>query len=707
MKGFKHTIALCAILLLVSLTSSQAQINNIDQLSPAQLKKFAKTATRANDAFTAIVFLERYHSLKPGDQEVNYQLAGLHRNVRNYIQAKELYAVVSKEASGKYPLSQFYYAQMLKATGNYDEAIVEFKKFKRDYQGKDEPVYSKIVKNEISGCDSAKFIIANPLDINIEKLNSSINSPHIELSPIPVNDNAFIYSSLRIDSLVFFSERNADSAMPVRQFYLARKEGMDWNGGEPLSGTINIPGVETGNGVISRDGKRFYFTRSTRNWQGQVISAIYRSTREGDQWTRIEKLPPIINDPNYTSTQPALGRTAQSDREIIFYVSNQPEGKGGLDIWYTVWDDEKDSYSKPQNLGSRINTVGDEMTPFYDLTTRTLYFSSTGLPGIGGLDIFSAFGERRKWSNVVNAGYPINSSYDDLYFTLSRKGDNGFLVSNRPESNDINTCCDDIFSYRWNDFISITVTGTIYPFEQDRFGRKKDMSNFDFMNPDESMEPMKDAIIALYKLDKENNEYVFMDRYTTAVDGNYYFALQPNQEYEFKMEGFQYFDEKMFLSTEFFNFSDTITMPPTWVNVLTDKPIVLADIYYEFNSADLSGRAKSILDTTLLILLKEAPEFIVEIGSHTDSVGGKQYNLELSQKRANSVVTYLISKGIPTDRLIAKGYGDTDPVAPNSKPDGTDNQEGREKNRRTEFRIVGTVGGAEEDEVFIETNKRK
>lgn len=138
MKGFKHTIALCAILLLVSLSSSQAQINNIDQLSPAQLKKFAKTAIRSNDAFTAIVFLERYHNLKPNDQEVNYQLAGLHRNVRNYLQAQELYAVVSKEALGKYPLSQFYYAQMLKATGNYEEAIAEFKKFKRDYQGKDE-----------------------------------------------------------------------------------------------------------------------------------------------------------------------------------------------------------------------------------------------------------------------------------------------------------------------------------------------------------------------------------------------------------------------------------------------------------------------------------------------------------------------------------------------------------------------------------------
>jgi OmpA-OmpF porin, OOP family len=704
-RGFKYNIVFVGAILFFS-TLGQAQVTDINSLTPFQLKRFAKSAERANDAFTAIFYYEKYLSLKKNDQAVKYELAELHRQVRNYNQAKDLYEQVSKTASNKYPLAQFYYAQMLKATGNYDEAIENFNKFKRNYKGKkDERTYSKIVRNEINGCDSAKIIIQNALNVSVENLNSSINSPHIELSPIPIDDETFIYASLRIDSLVYFTDQNFDTAMPVRQFYIAKKEGMDWNGGNLLTGNVNIPGVETGNGVISRDGLRFYFTRCTRNWQGEVICAIYRSEKEGGEWGKIEKLPPLINDPNYTSTQPALGRTAQSDREIIFYVSNRPEGKGGLDIWYTIWDQEKDKYSKPRNLGSRVNTVGDEMTPFYDLPTRTLYFSSTGLPGIGGYDVFSAFGERNRWSQVQNIGYPLNSSYDDLYYTVSRKGEDGFFVSNRPDSLDKVTCCDDIFYYRWNDFIRITVTGAIYPFEKDRFGRKRDLSGFDFMNPDKSVEPLEGAKIALYMLDRESNEYVFMDRYTTGKNGKYYFTLKPDQEYEFRMEGFQYFDETMFLSTEFFNFSDTIGMPPTWVNVLTDKPIVLADIYYEFNSAELSSRAKSILDTTLLVLLKEAPEFIVEIGSHTDSIGDTKYNLELSQKRANSVVDYLISKGIPTNRLVAKGYGATKPVALNYKPDGSDFPEGREKNRRTEFRIIGTVGAAEEDEEYFDYKK--
>jgi OOP family OmpA-OmpF porin len=698
-KGIKYiTLALVTLTLAISL---KGQVANMDQLTPGQLIKFAQNAERAGDVFTAIFFYEKYREFRPHNNKVNYKLACLQQHVRNYEKARDLFEIIVKEASDKYPMAQFYYAQMLKSTGKYDEAIAQFNKFKRSYSEKDSRDIGKLVRNEIEGCDSAKKIISTPLNINISSLNNSVNSPHIELSPIPIDNNTFIYASLRIDSLVYFNDKNIDTALPVRQFYIAHKEGMDWTGGELMPQPINVPGVESGNGVLSRDGQRFYFTRSVKNWQGKVISSIYRSTLTDGKWGEPVKLPPIINDPNYTSTQPALGRTAQSDREIIFFVSDRPDGKGGLDIWYTVWNDQKDAYTKAKNLGSKVNTAGDEMAPFYNLPTRTLYFSSTGLPGIGGLDVFSAFGERSDWTQVKNIGYPVNSSYDDLYFTVSKNGEDGFFVSNRPDSLNPATCCDDIFYYSWNDFIRITVTGTIYPFEKDRFGRKRNLADFDFMNPDASIEPMNKAIIALYMLDNETNEYAFLDRFTTGTNGKFYFNLQPNNEYEFRTEGFQYFDEKNYMSTDYFNFSDTISMPPIWVNVMTDKPIVLENVYYDFNSADLSERAKSVLDTTLLVMLKEAPEFIIEIGSHTDSIGEAKYNLDLSQKRADNVVSYLISKGIPKERLVAKGYGSTQPVAQNFKSDGSDNPDGREKNRRTEFRIVGTIGSGQEDEDFI------
>jgi len=572
-------IIIAVIFLFIFSNTVFCQITDINKLNKGQLKRFAKNSIRAGDVQSAIYFYEAYRKIQPNDSKINYELANLHNQARNYLKARDLYFLVIEEDEHKYPLSRFYYAQMLKSTGDYENAIAHFDMFRKDYKGnKDSRTYSRLARNEISGCDSALAIIQNPLNVTIQSLNSSINGPHIELSPIPVDDNNFIYASLKVDSLVFFTDVNADTAIPVRQFYRAHKEGMDWMGGDLLEGEINIPGVETGNGVFSRDGKRFYFTRCVKNWQGKVICSIYRSTKEDKVWGKPEKLPPMINDPNYTITQPALARTAKSNREIIYFVSDRPGGKGGLDIWYTVWNDEKDLYSEPRHVGSRINTAGDEMTPFYNFANRTLYFSSTGLPGIGGLDVFKTFGERKKWSDVENVGYPINSSYDDLYYTVSRKQEDGFFVSNRPDSLDMNTCCDDIFYYRLNDFIRITVTGVIYPFETDRFGRKKDLTGFDFMNPGEDVKPLNNAVIAMHVMDKKENEYVFVDRYTTGEDGRYYFTMAPDQDYEFKMEGFQYFDSKNYFSTAFFNFSDTIEMPPIWVNVYSEKPIVLENI---------------------------------------------------------------------------------------------------------------------------------
>ncbi|NJK86636.1 MAG: tetratricopeptide repeat protein [Bacteroidales bacterium] len=206
----------------------------VDGLTPGQLKKFGKSAQRSGDLYTAIFFYERYREYRENNQDINFTLAELHRSARNYEKAAELYNQVKLKAAKKYPLAQFYFAQMLKSMGQYDDAITEFNKFKRSYKGqKDERVYSKLVKIEVEGCDSAKKIIEKPLNLTISNLNNSINGPHIELSPVPVNDSLFIYASLRIDSLVYFNENNVDTAKPVRQFYQALKPEMTGLGEHP------------------------------------------------------------------------------------------------------------------------------------------------------------------------------------------------------------------------------------------------------------------------------------------------------------------------------------------------------------------------------------------------------------------------------------------------------------------------------------------
>ncbi|MCG8701813.1 MAG: OmpA family protein [Bacteroidales bacterium] len=687
-----------------------AQRKNPASMSARQLKKVAEYAKRTGDQHAAIHFYEMYLQKDSSNQRVNFQLALLQRDVRNYFKARDLFYRVFTEEGEKFPLSEYYYAEALKATGEYDSAKIVFNTFKKNYRNikgkknQDYKDYSRKVRIQITGIDSAKMLMERPLNLTINSLNSTINSPHVELSPFPIDNNTFIYASLKLDEMIFTGRKPADSLLPSRKFYLANKSGLDWIGGERIKWNINIEGVETCNGVLSRDGERFYFTRCEQNWQGKEICSIYLTKKEEDGWTDPEKLPAHINNPDYTSTHPALGNAAADGKEILYFVSDRPGGRGGLDIWYSVWSDTRKLWSRVKNCGGSINSRGDDITPFYFPQTRSLYFSSNGYAGMGGYDIYSASGEKMRFTKPLNAGHPINSSYDDLYYTASKTGEFGFFASNRPglESQSNQTCCDDIYYYSWNNFIKITTTGLIYPFEKDKYGRKRNLDNFDFFNPPSYIKPLENATIAMYRMNKDTKEYEFQERFTTERNGRYSFTMLPNEDYEFRMEGFQYFDSKNFFSTEGMNFSDEIEMPPIWVNVLSSEPVVLENVYFDFNSSVLKDSVKSVLDSTILLILKEAPEFVAEIGAHTDSIGTRESNMELSIERAESVVSYLVRKGISRNRLVAKGYGASQPVAPNFNADGSDNPDGRAQNRRTEFRIIGTIGQEEDDEEYFD-----
>lgn len=668
-------------------------------IPPSTLKNFARNADRLGDVYTAIDYLEKYCKIKQRDGEMQFRLAELYRISRNYEKAATQYAKVYKGWSDKYPVAIFYQAQMLKATGNYTDAKEIFTKAQKKLKNfKSETINSTVLKDEIKGCELAEGIKAKPLKVSMDHLNTTINKPHIEFSPIPVSDSVMIYASLKMDSIMHF-KRDDTSPLPVRQFYLARKEGNDWIGGTAMPGPFNVEGMETGNGAFSRDGNRFYFTHSSKNWQGKMKSELYMSEKIGKAWSEPVRLSDQINPPDYTATQPAVGTTSKSNYDVIYFVSDRPGGRGGLDIWYTIYNPAKKQFSTPRNCGSRINTAGDEMTPFYEHATRTLYFSSSGLPGLGGLDIFSSMGEIRKWQVPKNIGYPLNSSYDDLYFTTSKSREDGFFTSNRPGGVALHnpTCCDDIYHYRWTDFIKLDVSGVVLPAEKKQYGGKKNYDQVDYTHASDSIKPMKGAIIALYMIDNETKEKVFIDRDTTDENGKYKFDLLPDKNYKFEMEGFQYFNEQVYLSTEMITFSYSIEMPPIWVNVITDKPIVLRNVYYAFNDATLSDLAKKSIDSTLFELMQKAPDLIIEVSSHTDSLGNYEYNKKLSQERADNVVNYLVGKGIPKNRLVAVGYGAEKPVAPNFNPDKSDNPDGREKNRRTEFRVIGTLSSKTDD----------
>jgi outer membrane protein OmpA-like peptidoglycan-associated protein len=418
------------------------------------------------------------------------------------------------------------------------------------------------------------------------------------------------------------------------------------------------------------------------------------------QWQTPEKLPYPVNSENYTSTQPALGVNLRTGSEILYFVSNRPGGRGGLDLWYAEYDKKTNTFKNPLNLSNKINTPGDECSPFYNISTQTLYFSSNGRKDLfGGFDIFKATGSARKWTEVIPMPKPINSSFDDYYFSILKNGREGFFSSNRPGamSLDNGTCCDDIFSYKFLDCVKIFSHGTVRnSMDQEFYDNLKKKYSLDLIYP-ENNSVLNDVPVELYLKGDTENEEILISKTTTGKNGKYYFELDPDLHYKVLVKNYGYLEKKVPISTTGINCSDTIDIGTTLIDYLPRITIKL-NIYYDFDKYDLTAQAKQTIDKMVMPLFDIFPTGIIEIGSHTDNVGTDEYNIDLSQKRSESVVSYLISKRISSERLVAKGYGMRNPVAPNANSDGSDNPEGRQMNRRTEFKVVGEIASSGIDE---------
>jgi OOP family OmpA-OmpF porin len=405
-----------------------------------------------------------------------------------------------------------------------------------------------------------------------------------------------------------------------------------------------------------------------------MICAIYVSHKEGNAWSEPEKLPKTINHPKYTSTMPAVTTDPAKGHEMIYYVTNNKAGRGGMDIWYTVYDKKKKLYKAPKNAGSKVNTSQDEISPFFDNDTRTLYFSSNGLGGLGGFDVFRARGDGKKWTGTENIGPPVNTGADEVFYTISTRRGEGFFVSNRKGGNALKnkTCCDDIYFYRHSEYIRLFVSGTVT-----ELVNNKQVS-------------IDNAVIELYIRDKTTKEKFLVRTVTTDKNGRYKTPVEADQEYVVVVKKEDFLGTNGDVSTVGVTSSGDIKKSFT-LTKQPREPVRIPNIQYEFDRANIAPGSKVSLDMTVYKLMVNNPEIIVEIQAHTDSKGTDAYNLKLSQKRAESAVSYLISKGIDARRLIAKGYGESQPIAPNEFPDGRDNPDGRARNRRMDFKIVGVL----------------
>jgi OmpA-OmpF porin, OOP family len=465
---------------------------------------------------------------------------------------------------------------------------------------------------------------------------------------------------------------------------MAVKENGKWKGDELWQVPFNRKGMSVSNGCFSPDGKRFYFTIGRKDWKNRIVNAVYVSENRSGRWQQ-PSLIKEIRSRRHSCTHPAVASGPKPGQEILYFVSDRPGGRGGTDIWYTIHNIKRKTFTKPRNVGPQINTVGEEFTPFWDDSLKVLYFSSTGWPGYGGFDIFRAKGGTAGWTLPENMGPPVNSAVDDIYYTVKPASKEGLLVSNREGTVPLRhpTCCDDIFSFG-------PAADSLYPVKG-AVAQVKDTSSIEAGLISQDMEPVSGAVVKLFRRDvKLNQEYLVM-KDTTDNLGRYKLNIRKGNDYKLSIDKEGYFSfSTAFNSTDVLEGRDS-SLRTISLRKATSQPIVVKNINYAFARYELTDSIKWILDRTLLKVLQDNPFLVIEIASHTDNIGGEKFNLELSEKRAGKVAEYLISKGISPDRLQTKGYGEHKPVAANSSGDGKDDPGGRAANRRTEFRITGWV----------------
>ena len=437
---------------------------------------------------------------------------------------------------------------------------------------------------------------------------------------------------------------------------------------EKLSDLFNDEQINEGSIAFSPDGNSVVFAKgNTDDKKGRLNIDLFISTKRNGEWTRPQIMP--INSPEAWDSSP----TFSGDGKTIYFASDRPGGSGGSDI-YRAKINDRGRWADVQNMGPTINTPEDEMFPYVSPDNK-LYFSSAGHAGFGMLDVFVAVNEGGNIT-IQNMGPSINSSYDDFGLVYSDFPFEGFFSSNRKGGkgdDDIYTFVDNSSSLKKIEYV---LRGVTYQ-----------------MNEDSTQSILANVRVKLMNTDNE-----VVDDQLTGNGGIFQFKVDPEKEYLLLGEKADFFAKRKGFSTigggvrqedlvERFTtkqFDATLTLDP----IILEKTIVLQNIYYDLSKAEIRPDAAKELDK-LVELLRDNPNIKIELSSHTDSRAEDAFNLELSERRAQAAVRYLILKGISQSRLVAKGYGESQLVngCDNANQDSC-TEEQHQQNRRTEFKVI-------------------
>lgn len=513
-----------------------------------------------------------------------------------------------------------------------------------------------------------KYLKSQPNDVVAEMLIASCRSTNerfrdttlFDLEPVITSGftNTFAIQEYE-DGVVFnadkeailHSRKNAWTGNSYLDLYYMEKDADgNWLNPEALKGSINGP-FHDGPATFTKDGKTVYFTRS--NYVGRRLQAneedesnlkIYKAELIDGKWKNVTAFP--YNSDNYSVGHP----TITEDGKTMYFVSDMPGGFGGTDIYRTRLKEGK--WTKPENIGKDVNTAGNEMFPYIH-EDGSLYFSSTAHNSMGGLDVFITYEHGDHWAYPENLNYPINTFADDFAFQLDDNGLNGFVSSSRSDN-------DGMYEFKKND-----PTFQLYGFAHIK-GEKT---------------PVEGVTVEI--TDAETGEVIKMK---SGPDGKFKLKLESNKEYLLLCTKEGCFTRTDNIVTKDLKYSHDFYADFLVEKIVIDKPIVLENIYYDFDKSFIREDAAKELDK-LVKLLKDNPTITIEMGSHTDSRGSDNYNRVLSDKRAKSAVEYLVSRGIKRTRLTWKGYGESKPV--NECVNGVEcSEEKHQDNRRTEFKVT-------------------
>jgi tetratricopeptide (TPR) repeat protein len=439
-------------------------INITSAQSVQQFIQYGDEAYNSSNYFTAIDFYEQALIINNNILDVRFRLAESYRHVFNYVSAQEQYSIIIREdRNNNFPESRFFAAMMMKSNGQYQQAIDMLSSYIA-HGAKNNVLVSAIRSElEILACKLAIDLKKNPIPAKVQNLRA-INTPYSEFNPVPLGDKGLVFSVLKPVSQSFSTMIQAKEYLS--NIYISHYGMQGLQKPEPFDATINSKDQHTANITFSHDGTQAYFNRCSYK-DYKLRCDIWKSNLQtNNRWGKPVKLSNVVNSEEFTSTQPFLAHDKQTGNNILYFSSDRPGGIGGMDIWYTVI--QNDVPQMPINLGSIINTPGDEITPFYDNTNGILYFSSDWHPGLGGYDIFKSKGGLSSWEQPKNIGYPINSGANDFNF-YKEDDEVAYFVSNRTGSMTFKdqTCCNDIYIVDFEpqiiEEIIVEISDTIIP----------------------------------------------------------------------------------------------------------------------------------------------------------------------------------------------------------------------------------------------------